>query len=308
LQAELTEIEPGSRISRPLVISNARASVRALLRAHNGRFVATFTCSRATSGGPLGVGGWLALWQSSESLVRSDLRKLARDLAQELGRIAERSPQLAGRRHDQVAIAEPGYRKQVWLQKPVERWSLDDATKVFATFQVHSRDARRAWGEPVAQLTGIHGLWLTVFARQAHARTLELLQQGRKRVGNGIHPFVTALDPDTLRSLEAKGSYAFAVWPLGDKPPVYWNPSEILASTFIRRAGHPNERIGPTALVGPPWPPALFLFSEIGSDGEPLVSGLDQKLELYTSLNGRDIVCRFDLSHFGLRELKDLLP
>jgi len=95
------------------------------------------------------------------------------------------------------------------------------------------------------------------------------------------------------------------VWPW-DKAPVYWNPDEIAASTFLKRADRAGERVPPLGLIGPPWPPAIFLFPRTAPDGAPLVSSLHATLELNTRLNGQSIVSRFDLSRLGLRDVLEL--
>jgi hypothetical protein len=69
--------------------------------------------------------------------------------------------------------------------------------------------------------------------------------------------------------------------------------------------GHGNERIAPAAVLGPPWPPAVFLFRRTGEDGAPLIASLATTVELHTQLNGRQIVSRF-LSKFALRTVDEL--
>jgi hypothetical protein len=134
-------------------------------------------------------------------------------------------------------------------------------------------------------------------------RSQLLLAEGDESVW--IHPFSVAFDQNTLDALAAEGGYVLAVWPF-DKAPFYWNPEAIMASTFLRRAGMGDERIAPLALVGPPWPPAIFVFPRTTRDGQPLVTTLQTQLQLHTTLNGHQVVSHFNLSRFGLRDMNEL--
>jgi hypothetical protein len=303
LQAELSGVDPGTRVLRAMFgATPAVAFVHARLQTEAGRPLAAFECSRETRGGLLGVGGWVALWQSGRSLVVKDFDKIGRDLFSEVAQLADRASRLARRPHQETRVAVSRYQKLEALDKPAARWSIADATKVLASFQVRSDDARGVGGAMV-ELKGVHGLWWTRYAYQAFTRTQELLTQGSKP--RWLHPFATALDTTTLRNLMSQPGYVISVWPF-DSPPVYWNPDEILRSTVLRSVIHPDRHVAPTALVGPPSPPAVFVFPRHDSFGSPLIDRDDQQVELATVLNGREIICRFDLSRFRLRSIDDL--
>ena len=77
-----------------------------------------------------------------------------------------------------------------------------------------------------------------------------------------------------------------------------------MEATFLQRE-QSAERIRPISLIGPPWPPALFLFPRMSADGRPVIDSFNAKLE-HTNLNGRQIVARFDVSRFRLRDLSEL--
>jgi hypothetical protein len=86
----------------------------------------------------------------------------------------------------------------------------------------------------------------------------------------------------------------------------HWDLDDIMAATFLRRAGRPAERISPAALLGAPWPPALFLFPRRDANGEPLIADTSASLELHSTINGHEVVSNFDIARFGLRDVSEL--
>ena len=303
LHAEITGVDPGNRAARAIMGSGrAFAAVRAVLASNEGRPLAAVTCDRSTAGGLFGEGGWIAFWQSGESLLRKNLRKIAQSLARELGRSEQVAQRLAVRRQDKVEVGELRYRTRKWLDHPPERWSLKDSTSIFANFMTQTSRTKMLGGPPILT-RGVHALWLTGPAYQALRRSHELLSQGDESVW--VHPFSLAFDENTFGVIESEPAYAMAVWPF-DKAPFYWNQDAIMAATFLRRQGQADERIEPIAFVGQPWPPAVFLFPKTTPDGKRLIDSLDMTVELHTTLNGRQIVSRFDLARFGLRDVNEL--
>jgi hypothetical protein len=245
--------------------------------------------------------GWPALWQSGESLVRSNLDKIAESINRELGKSVEEGGRLAARRPSKVDTGELRYRTQLFLDRPPENWSLKDAASVLATFMTQT--SGNIVGGPPVLGKGVHTLWLTQPVHRAVRRARELLAQGQESMW--VHPFTFSFDDDLLRRADNTDAYAFAVWPF-DKPPYYWNREAIAASTFLRRVGHGEEKVAPVAILGPPWPPAVFLFPRTLNDGSPLIGSLATIVELHTQMNGRQILSRFELSRFGLRSVHQL--
>jgi hypothetical protein len=270
-------------------------AVQAILATRDQRPLVTLRCSRATLGGPFGIGGPLSLLQSSDSLLREDAEKIAKSLSRELGKIPEAGRRLSARRSAKVEIGEVRDRTRVYLERPAGQWSLKDAASVVGTFMTQT--SGNIVGGPPVLGKGVHSLWLTDPAHQAIRRTQSLLQQGEKSMW--VHPFAFAFGRDLLQAATAASAYTIAVWPF-DKPPYYWSAQAIQAATFLRRTGRGDERIAPVAVIGPPWPPAVFLFPRTTADGRPLIESLDTTIELHTELNGRRILSRFDLSKFGL--------
>lgn len=304
LQADITGLDPGNRVRRALFASGrALAAIRAVLARRDGRPVAAITCDRSTAGGLLGEGGLFALWESGDALLRDNLRKIAQSIAREIGRAGPVGAELMAKRRVGVGPGELRYQNRVWLERPSDRWSLKDATSVFTNFMTLTYRRRPIGGPPVL-MRGVHALWLTRPAIQGLRRSQALLEDGEESVW--VHPFSLVMGEGTLRAIEEEDAYAIAVWPW-DKMPVYWNPVEIVASTFVRR-GDRDERIPPTGFVGPPWPPAIFLFPRTGPDGRPLIASLNQVLELCTRLNGQTVQSRFDLVRFGLADVSGLEP
>jgi hypothetical protein len=105
--------------------------------------------------------------------------------------------------------------------------------------------------------------------------------------------------------MESASAYAIAIWPF-DPIPYQWDPDAMLSSTFLRREGRQAERIHPIELLDSPWPPAVFLFPRTDPAGAPLVTTLNTKLQLHSTVNGRQVVFHFELDRFGLRNLNEL--
>jgi len=309
LRADITGLDAGSAarsVPGGLVFDrDAQAVVvaRALLTTAEGRRLATITCERVTSGGPFGLGGWLALWESGEELVHKTVRQIAQSLVKELDKAAEIAPRLAARRQPAVDVGVPRYTSRLWLERPPETWSLKDSAGVLGT-SLSLTASTKVGNNPPILATGVQALWLTTPAYHSLRRTSELLaQEGETSIW--INPFSLALGEHTLARVETASAYAIAVWPF-DPAPYYWDPDDIVSSTFLRREGHHSERIRPVELLDSPWPPAVFLFPRTDADGAPLVTTLATKLELHSTLNGRQVVFRFDLARFGLRDVNEL--
>jgi hypothetical protein len=306
LRADIAGVNPGNRAVR-VVTGRGRASaaVRAVLTSTDGRPLAAVVCDRSTAGGLFGAGGLFALAQSGESLLRDNFRKIAQSIAKQLARTQQVATTLSSRRREEVETGELRYSNKVWRERPPERWSLKDATSVLGNFMTLTYRGRPVGGPPVL-LRGVHALWMARPVCQAIRQSQALIEEGERSVW--IHPFSLVFEEETLRVIEEEeDAYAIAVWPW-DKAPVYWNPEAIVASTFLRRADRPDERIPPIGLVGTPWPPALFLFPRTTLDGRPLIESVETVLELHTRLNGRQIFSRFDLTRLGLPDLTVLDP
>jgi hypothetical protein len=304
LHAELVDVDPGNRLVRAYAAAEwASAAVHAILATGDGRPLVTLRCNRATGGGPLGWGGPLSLWQSSDSLLRKDVEKIAQSISRELGKSEQAARRLAARRSAKIDVGELRYSSRLHLERPTEQWSLKDAASVMGTFMTHTMG--NIVGGPPVLGKGVHSLWLTDPAYRAIHRTQALMSENEKSMW--VHPFSIVLEGDLLHAMTARSAYAFAVWPF-EKPPYYWNVDAIAAATFLRRARHGDERIAPIGVLGPPWPPAVFLFPRTTEDGQPLVESLDTTIELHTELNGRRILSRFDLSKFPLTGITELSP
>jgi hypothetical protein len=306
LHTELVDVDPGNRLVRAYTLAEwASASVHAILANREGQPLVTLRCNRATGGGPLGLGGPLSLWQSSDSLLRKDVEKIAQSISRELGKSEQTGRQLAARRSAKIDVGELRYTSRLHLERPAEQWSLKDAASVMGTFMTQTMG--NIVGGPPVLGKGVHALWLTEPAYRAIHRTQALLSEKENEKSMWVHPLSLVLEGDLLSSMTAQSAYAVAVWPF-DKPPYYWNVDEIAAATFLRRAGHGEERIAPIGVLGPPWPPAVFLFPRATADGMSLVESLDTTIELHTELNGRRILSRFDLSKFRLTGITELSP
>ncbi|HUF31370.1 MAG TPA: hypothetical protein VMM77_12030, partial [Gemmatimonadaceae bacterium] len=139
LYAELVDIDPGSRFWRFFSASDwASATVLAILTASDGRPLVSLRCDRSTGGGLFGGGGWTSIWQSSESLARSNLKKIARSISRELDKSAETGRRLAARRPSRVDVGHLRYRTRLFLERPADQWSLKDAAGVLGTFMTQT--------------------------------------------------------------------------------------------------------------------------------------------------------------------------
>jgi hypothetical protein len=310
LHAELTGLDAGNRAARGIpglrpFVGDSRAStaILALLLSNEDRPVATLTCDRSTLGGPLGEGGLLALWQTGESLVRQNLRRIGQNLVVQLSRVHELGTRLA-RRKPKRETGELRYRSRVWRERPPDSWSLKDAASVVGTFMTQTSRTNIVGGPPVVA-KGVHTLWFSAAAYEAIRRAPQLVERDPKSLW--IHPYFHAFSDQTLDVLEAESesTYAIAVWPF-DNPPFLWDLDAIMAATFLRRADGPGERIPPVALLGAPWPPALFLFPRHDASGEPLIVDTSTSLELHSTINGHEIVSKFDIARFALRHVSEL--
>jgi len=310
LHAELTGVDAGNRAARGVpglrpFVGDGRAStaILALLLSNDDRPVATLTCDRSTFGGPFGEGGWLALLQTGESLVRQNLKKIGGNLVVQLSRVHELGRRLATRQTKRET-GELRYTSRVWRERPPDSWSLKDAASVVGTFMTQTSRTNIVGGPPVVA-KGVHALWFSAAAYEAIRRAPQLVERDPKSLW--IHPYFHAFSDQTLDVLEAESdaTYAIAVWPF-DKPPFLWDLDDIMAATFLRRADRPSERIPPVALLGAPWPPALFLFPRQGPNGEPLITDTSASLELHSTINGHEVVSKFDIARFALRHVSEL--
>ena len=215
LYAELVDIDPGNRFWRAYSGSEwASATVLAILTAPDGRPLVSLRCDRSTGGGLWGLGGWTSLWQSGESLVRSNLKKIARSISRELDKSAEAARRLIARRPSRVDVGHLRYGTRLFLERPAEKWSFKDAASVLGTFMTQTTG--NIVGSPPVLGKGVHTLWLTELAYRAIRRARDLLAGGETSMW--VHPFSYEFDDELLDTATAEGAYAIAVWPF-DKPP-----------------------------------------------------------------------------------------
>jgi hypothetical protein len=297
LHAGLTGVNQGNRAKRVFGTGLASAGVRAVLADRQGRPTSVFNCWRAFGGGFFGTGGLFSLGQSAESLLRDNSKQIAQSLVQKIGEIPKLGQDLAGRQRNRIDVAQHNCQTNVWRERPVDRWSLQDATKVLGAFMLRTFRG----GCPPIITRGVDAMWLTAHVVRAMRRADELFARDENST---MHPFLLAFDEEIRKSIETSDAYAIAVWPF-DGVPYYWNREQIMDATFLQLEKS-AERIRPIGLIGPPWPPALFLFPRTSADGGLLIDSLKAKLELHTNLNGRQIVARFDMSRFELRDISEL--
>jgi hypothetical protein len=269
LHAGLTGVSPGNRALRVFGSGLASATVRAVLADRQGRPLSIVDCKRSTGGGLLGLGGVFSLGQSGESLLGENSKKIAQSLVREIGQIPKVGQDLASRRRNTVDVAQHNCQTDVWRERPINRWSLLDATKVLGAFMV--RTVRG--GCPPIITRGVDAMWFTSHAHRALRRSEELFADDKNST---LHPFLLAFDEETLETIETRDAYAIAVWSF-DRSPYYWNRAQIMEATFLQRE-QSAERIRPISLIGPPWPPALFLFPLTSADGRPVIDSLNAVL------------------------------
>ena len=172
----------------------ASATVLAILAAPDGRPHVSLRCHCSTGGGILGMGGagsglilgWPALWQSGESLVRSNLDKIAGSINRELGKSVEEGQRLAARRPSKVDSGELRYRTQLFLDRPPENWSLKDAASVLATFMTQT-SGNIVGGPPGTRQGCAHALVDAASASRSPPRARTAGARPGIHVGSSVH-------------------------------------------------------------------------------------------------------------------------
>ena len=170
LHAGLTGVNPGNRASRVFGMGLAEASVRVVLADNQGRPASVVNCWGAFGGGLFGTGGIFAVGRSGESLLRDNSRKIAQSLAEKSGQIPKLGRDLASRRRNQIDVAQHSCQTDVWREQPVNRWSLQDATKVLGAFMMRTFRG----GCPPIITRGVDAMWFTSHVQRAMRRSEEL--------------------------------------------------------------------------------------------------------------------------------------
>ena len=192
LHAGLTGVNPGNRALRVFGFGLASATVRAVLADRQGRPLSIVDCKRSTGGGLLGRGGVFSLGQSGESLLGA--KELAQSLVREIGQIPKVGRDLASRQRNTVDVAQHNCQTDVWRERPMNRWSLLDATKVLGAFMVRTFRG----GCPPVITRGVDAMWVTSHAQRAMRRSEELFAGGKN---SALHPFLLAFDQEILETI-----------------------------------------------------------------------------------------------------------
>jgi len=318
LEGEFTEIDEGNRAGRILSgTGEARLGIRGkLVTTKTSETAFEFECFRATAGGPLGTGGWLA--GSGKKLIHDLIEDLAESLKKvipEFGKKMEKravaATNLANASFPPI-IAEQ-QRVHDLPKKPPEQWSWKDCSNIIFTFTVYS--SRKPEGTVGAQ-------WLAAPSYQAHRRVWDLLLAAKAKLKAekdaiaGME-FYESLMPmqERLKEMEKEDVYLLLLM-FVQKDIVHWNHEKTEAVTFLKHTDRSNERIQPLRMVSSPsleysqygWAVSsvIFVFPTKMANGKPIVENMNERLELYTEVENRPIVIRFDLGRFGLKRTEEL--
>lgn len=313
IEGEFTNVDEGSRAARVLWGTGAAQTVI------QGRLVATnpsgrvfeFFCARATAGGWLSRGGVTS--RGGKTLVHSNVEKFTENLKKIIPEVEkEMAIVKSGRRPPLVADRqEPDYD---WRGKTQDQWSKKDCLKALSTFTISSK-----WKEGY-----VEAQWFSAPYYQSHLKISEMMRAGGITPTEFLRPKGLWLrwlnggsldkEPEIFKELEKEDAYIVDVT-YGKNRPLYVERSKVLAATFLRRAGRPTERVAPLRIA--PASVRYFIFTLNTSllrfifptklpDGTPLITNLNDKLELITEFEGRPATIHIDLSRFGLGRVEDL--
>jgi hypothetical protein len=313
LEGEFTTIEQGSSTAR--VLWGTGAAVTGI----SGRLVAAnpfgnvleFHCAWASVGGPFPItrifaGGGKRLTHGNIDKMAGSLKKALPDAEKEMAIIksGKRQPLVADRQ-------EPDYD---WRNKTQDQWSKKDCLKVLSTFTISSK-----WKEGY-----VEAQWFSDPYYQSHLKISELLRAGEIKTTEFLRPKGLWLrwlnggsldkEPEMFKELENEDVYVIDVT-YGKNRPLHVDHSKVLAATSLRRVGRSMERVAPLRIV----PASVryfiftlntnlvrFVFPAKLPDSTPLITSLNDKLELITEFEGRPATIHIDLSQFGLSHVEDL--
>jgi hypothetical protein len=190
-----------------------------------------------------------------------------------------------------------------------------DEEKKFLTTLVRARKRR--------SIRELDAVWFTDPVYQAQVKLVGLVTtpkddlRGRTLRG-GLLP-----SNQHLRAFEGQPVFVIAASydKLMNQSPIVWNKEQV-KYTKLRGAG--GRTVTPVTTIDPSCTPSIiskgkanfkvqfvsrpviFAFPATLPGGEPLVSSLDETVELQTQFEGTQVTLRFDLRSFGLRDVSDL--
>jgi hypothetical protein len=186
--------------------------------------------------------------------------------------------------------------------------------KKFLTTMVRARKGRTVRRE-------VDAVWFTASVYQAQGKLVGLVTtpkddlRGRSLRG-GLLPA-----NERLRAFEDQPVYVIAACydKFMNRSPIVWNKEQAKATSL--RASDGRTVTAVTVLDPSSTPsllkkgklknpyvsrPVIFAFPAILPDGAPLVRNVSETLELHTQFEGIQVVLRFDLRRFGLRNVSEL--